>query len=186
MRSPLLRFAVLAVAFLLLTGYAHDFGLSMGCRQLDAYFGELRGEWLRQQRAEQDALALQPEAEKGDADAQYLLALSYLQQDRIAEALRWICLAANQGHANAQDRLGDAYRGDPSLSGDLPHDAVKAYLWYSLAIFNFERQGGFPFSERSREDLARNMTPAQIAEAEKLVAEWKPGSCELKSAAVSK
>ncbi len=186
MRSPLLRFAVLAVAFLLLTGYAHDFGLSGGCRQLDTQLDTLRGEWLQQRRAEQDALALQPEAEKGDADAQYLLALSYLQQDRIAEALRWICLAANQGHANAQDRLGDVYWGDPWLSGDLPHDAVKAYLWYSLAIFNFERQGGFPFSERSRKDLARKMTSGQIARAEMLVKEWKPGSCELKSAAVPK
>ncbi len=29
------------------------------------------------------------------------------------------------------------------------------------------------------------MTPAQIAEAEKLVKEWKPGPCEPKSAEVS-
>ena len=88
------------------------------------------------------------------------------------QAEKWLCLAANEGHAHAQDRLGDAYRGDTLLSGNRPQDPVKAYLWYSLAIVN-----GSPFSEKSREDLAKEMTPAQITEAERRVREWKPGDC---------
>ncbi len=54
-------------------------------------------------------------------------------------------------------------------------DRVKAYLWHSLATFN-----GSPFSERSKEELARKMTSAQVADAETLVKGWKPDpkSCD--------
>jgi hypothetical protein len=46
---------------------------------------------------------------------------------------------------------------------------ITAYVWLSLAASQGER-----FAEKSRNDLQESMTLAQLAEARKLVAEWKP------------
>jgi uncharacterized protein len=48
-------------------------------------------------------------------------------------------------------------------------DLVQAYKWYSLAATN----GDKPAAEL-RDATAKQMTPAQIAEAQKLAQEWKP------------
>ncbi len=64
--------------------------------------------------------------------------------------------------------LGQAWRE----AGLVELDPIRAYVWYSLAAANGETRAGF-----TRDDLADQMTPAQIAEAERLAAEWKPGDC---------
>ena len=46
---------------------------------------------------------------------------------------------------------------------------VQAYMWYSLAAGN-----GYEIATGYRNDLAKQMTPAQIAEAQQLAREWKP------------
>jgi TPR repeat protein len=51
----------------------------------------------------------------------------------------------------------------------VPHDIVQAYKWYSLAATN----GDKPAVEL-RKTTANQMTPAQIAEAQKLARDWKP------------
>ena len=51
----------------------------------------------------------------------------------------------------------------------VPKNFVQAYKWYSLAATN----GDKPAAEL-RDALAKQMTPAQIAEAQKLAREWKP------------
>ena len=48
-------------------------------------------------------------------------------------------------------------------------DLVQAYKWYSLAATN----GDKPAAEL-RDATAQQMTPAQIAEGQKLALEWKP------------
>ena len=48
-------------------------------------------------------------------------------------------------------------------------DLVQAYMWYSLAAGN-----GNAHAPGYRDDLARQMTPAQITEAQKRAREWKP------------
>jgi len=48
-------------------------------------------------------------------------------------------------------------------------DVVQAHTWYNLAATN----GDKPAAEL-RDALAKQMTPAQIAEAQKLAREWKP------------
>ena len=53
----------------------------------------------------------------------------------------------------------------------VPHDIVQAYKLYSLAATN----GDKPAAEL-RDTIANQMTPAQIAEAQKLAREWKPQS----------
>ena len=42
-------------------------------------------------------------------------------------------------------------------------------MWYSLAAGN-----GYEIATGYRNDLAKQMTPAQIAEAQRLAREWKP------------
>ena len=48
---------------------------------------------------------------------------------------------------------------------------VRAYLWYTLAE-------DWEWSQRFKEKLTREMTPDQIAEAERLVSEWEPNPAE--------
>jgi transposase len=52
--------------------------------------------------------------------------------------------------------------------GRLTRD-VTAHMWFNLAAAS-----GFSEAARNRDTLARQMTPAQIAEAQKLAREWKP------------
>jgi TPR repeat protein len=51
----------------------------------------------------------------------------------------------------------------------VPHDFVQAHKWYNLAATN----GDKPAAEL-RDALAKQMTPAQIAEAKQLARERKP------------
>jgi hypothetical protein len=48
-------------------------------------------------------------------------------------------------------------------------DYVQAHMWFNLAAAQ-----GRPNAENGRDRIARLMTPAQIAEAQKLAREWKP------------
>jgi TPR repeat protein len=80
-------------------------------------------------------------------------------------ALRLIRPLAEQGDANAQYNLGVFY--DNGLG--VPQDKVRAYMWFNLSAAQ-GREGAAAF----RDLIARLMTPAQIAEAQKLTREWKP------------
>ena len=82
-----------------------------------------------------------------------------------ATAVRLIRPLAEQGNANAQYDLGTFY--DNGLG--VPQDKVRAYMWFSLSAAQ-GREGAAAF----RDLIARRMTPAQIAEAQKLAREWKP------------
>ena len=50
-----------------------------------------------------------------------------------------------------------------------PLDLVQAHMWYSLAAGN-----GHAAATVYRNELTRQMTPAQITEAHKRAREWKP------------
>lgn len=102
---------------------------------------------------------LRIKAKTGDPEAQYRLAI--LTPDD-AESRMWACLAANQGHRYAQARMG-------TNSSDLR----ETYMWYSLAASN-----GQPTAREWKEETAKKLTPAQITEAARMVAEWQPGQCE--------
>jgi TPR repeat protein len=81
------------------------------------------------------------------------------------EAVKWYLKAADQGYAPAQLNLGTLY----AKGRGVPLDYVQAYVWFSLSAAQ-----GIPQAGKNRELAARLMTPAQIAEAEALVAAWKP------------
>lgn len=106
-------------------------------------------------------------AEQGDSDAQTNLGSLYLLGDRIpqdyTEALKWLRAAADQGHPFAQTKLGIMYEKGRGV----PQDYVQAHMWFSLAFAQgSELAGAF------RDELTKQMAPAEIAEAQKLVREW--------------
>lgn len=78
---------------------------------------------------------LRQKAEAGDASAQYELGDRYTSAEGVSqnfvEAAKWFRLAAEQGHARAQHRLGILY-----ADGDLLRvgkDAVEAAKWFRRA-----------------------------------------------------
>ena len=100
---------------------------------------------------------------------QYTLGVMYdkgagVPQDYV-QARQWYEQAAAQGHAKAQFNLGVRY-----FSGlGVPQDFVQAHMWFNLSATNGEK-----IAVESRNAVAEQMTPAQIAEAQKLAREWKP------------
>ncbi len=100
-------------------------------------------------------------AQAGEPEAQAALAGLYLRGQGtaadVAEARRWYRRAAEQGHALAQLNLGDLL----SRGLGAPRDLVGAYVWLSLAADQGRR-----WPARRRDEIAREMTPQDIAEAE--------------------
>ena len=106
-------------------------------------------------------------AMQGYSNAQYKLCEMSdrgqgLPQD-YQEAFRWCGLAADLGHAGAMFTLGRLYHTGHGVAPDV----VRAHMWYNLAAAN-----GYDDGKKWRDRLAENMTPAQIAEAQKLAREW--------------
>jgi uncharacterized protein len=108
-------------------------------------------------------------AAQGQAKAQFNLGTLYFNGEGVPkdyqQALRWFRLAADQGEALAQTKIAIMYDDGQGV----PQDIVQAYKWYSLAATNGDKP-----APQLRDLIANKMTPAQIAEAQKLAREWKP------------
>ena len=108
-----------------------------------------------------------PLANEGNAIAQNILGRIYVTGEDVAqdyaEAVKWFRLAAEQGHRGAMKTLSFLYWGGEGVA----RDYVEAYMWYSLAA----TLGNEPTRD-ARDVIAGAMTPAQIAEAERLAREW--------------
>ncbi len=108
-------------------------------------------------------------AEQGQASAQTNLGEMYdnglgVPQDH-TEAVRWFRRAAEQGNAIAQFSLGIMY----ATGRGVQEDYVQAYLWFTRAA----AQGHSSAGKFRDTVLAEDMTPAQLAEAQRLAREWK-------------
>ena len=107
-------------------------------------------------------------AEAGLPDAQYNLGVRYslglgVQQDD-GRATRWFTEAAEAGLPDAQYNLGVRYlHGRGQLK-----DYVEAYRWFNLAAAS-----GNVEASAARDLIALEMTPEQIAEAQRLSREWR-------------
>ncbi len=84
--------------------------------------------------------------------------------------MKWYRKAAEQGVARAQYNLGFMY----SHSQGVPQDYVQAHMWYNLAASRFAPGSNRDRAVKNRDIIAAKMTPAQIAEAQRLAREWKP------------
>jgi uncharacterized protein len=142
-----------------------------------AWAGPLEDAVAARQRGDQaTALRLfRPLADQGNAEAQFYLGIMYdnglgVPQDHV-EGLKWYRLAAEQGDGSAQYTLGSVYfYGEQGA----PQDYVQSHMWFNLAASHFTTGSERAMAAKSRDDLAAKMTPAQIAEAQKLAREWKP------------
>ena len=113
-----------------------------------------------------------PLAKQGLSQAQYNLGLMYAEGEGVAqdyqEAVRWYRLAAEQDHASGQFSLGAMY-----IAGHgVPKDYVLAHMWMNMAAAKGVKKAG-----KGRDFLEILMTPAQLAEAQRLAREWKSKGC---------
>lgn len=153
---------------------------------------------------DEDLAALRKKAEDGDAAAQFNLGMKYAEGEGVekdaAEAVRWYRRAAEQNHAEGQFNLGWMHANGEGVE----QDATEAVRWYRKAAEQDHAQGQLnlgwmyangqgvekdyvsayfyyalaartdPNAARNRDNLKRKMSPRQIAEAQRLVREWKP------------
>ena len=108
-------------------------------------------------------------AAQGNASAQSNLSIMYekgqgVPLDDGAAVRWWYRKAAEQGDASAQNNLGSMYADGRGV----PQDYVQAQMWWNLAA------AGNEGARKNRDIVVKLMTPAQIAEAERLAREWKP------------
>ena len=106
---------------------------------------------------------------QGHAGAQLNLGTLYLKGNGAPQsaqmALVWFSRAAEQEDGLAFAKLGWMYaRGRGVLQ-----DFIQAHMWYNLGAAYGEWRAAEPCDA-----LAKQMTPAQIAEAQRLAWEWKP------------
>jgi uncharacterized protein len=111
---------------------------------------------------------LRKAAEQHHLIAELFLGFAYYKGEGIAqdymEAAKWYAKSAEQGNADAQFCLGCCY-----LDGEgVPKDNVLAYMWINLAGESYD------VARKKRDGIAAQMTPEQIAEAQKRCRDWKP------------
>ena len=108
-------------------------------------------------------------AGQGAATAQFALGVMYVNGQGVPqdyrEAVKWYRLAAEQDDADAQNNLGFMY----AKGQGVPQDFIRAHMWFNLAAAQSQTD-----ASKQRDAVATLMTPAQIAEAQKLASEWKP------------
>jgi len=118
-----------------------------------------------------------PLAEAGNAEAQTLLGAMYWSGEGVArdhkEAAKWYLRAADKGYARAQNDIGFMYGFGEGVP---PKDNVQAYKWLSLAVRNYTAKNQDRLDQATK-DLAAvraRMTPAQIADAERQIRDFRP------------
>jgi hypothetical protein len=117
-------------------------------------------------------------AASGNALAQSTLGDMYyygrdVPQD-FAAAAAWWRLAADQGVALAQLNLSVLY-----ANGDgVEQDYVKSHMYANLAAAQLPPGDDHAIASKNRDIIAKAMTAAQLAEAQRLAREWRPQQTE--------
>jgi TPR repeat protein len=116
----------------------------------------------------------QAAADQGSVAAQYNLGVLYYHGNGVAadlaEAANRFEAAAQHAYAPAQFALGDMYRKGDGIAAD----PVKAYLWLSLAAGTLPAGADQDNAIKGRDATVLAMSPAQLADAQKLFGDWKP------------
>ncbi len=129
---------------------------------------------------------LRPQAEAGDAVAQYELGKSYCCMGPgfdTQTATEWLCKAARQENREAMLELGRIYLGDVSRSVAPGQKLLRlvsakeakpiAYVWLTRASAN-----GHPKAEEWLRELASRMTDEDLRRAGEFDQEWPSIPCE--------
>jgi TPR repeat protein len=167
----------------LLARYANELGPLRSLAESGNYEAAHALVWEFEDDAYVDTLA-----EKGN----YVAAYERYQRLRSGSetnltAWRWLCLAANAGYSKAQAEVGhwhtstswENWRGwhERGLNllrkAGVQPDSQIAYMWYTLAVSNGDE------STLSARDyyVAELLTDNEIAQAERMARDWKPGDC---------
>ena len=114
-------------------------------------------------------------AYQADPDAQSNLGTMYANGWGVAQdyalAVVMYRQAGERGNANAQSNLGLMYEHGQGV----PQDYVSAHMWLNLAAApRATDPAARDQAAKERDMLAAKMTPAQIAEAQRIASEWKP------------
>ena len=116
----------------------------------------------------------QQAADDGQDSAQNNLAQLYAAgrgvRGSLVEAATLYWRAADQGNHRAQYNLAVAYRDGKGVEQDF----VRAYMWYTLSAAVGWDLDVHDMARKERDELAKQMTPAQIAQAEAQAAAWSP------------
>src|SRR5580704_8093641 len=145
------------------------FGVARAGPLEDAQGADQKGDYATEMQI------LRPLAEQGNALAQLGLGVMYANGQGVpqdyAQALIWYRKAADQGNGSAQLGLGLMYANGHGV----PQDYVRAHMWFNIAA---AAAGASDVSVRTavkwRDLVATRMTPAQVAEAQRLAREWTP------------
>ena len=109
-------------------------------------------------------------ATQGDAFAQNALGDNYWEGTAVpkddTEAARWWRLAADKGFAPAQHSLGKILLGGGQ---GVRSDKIHAYMWLALSAAQGDEEAG-----RQSDLLTKQLKPAEMTTAKKLVKQWKP------------
>jgi TPR repeat protein len=117
-------------------------------------------------------------AERGDAEAQFNLAVMYenglfdsryVAEGSRSEAARWLLAAAEQGLARAQVKLAEMYEGE----ADAPEGSLKACEWYLLATRSLSGVH-LQKAQSAAQRIVKALTPVQTAEVMRFVQSWEP------------
>ncbi len=113
-------------------------------------------------------------AQKGLAGAQVELGVMYSRGEGTTQdyqlAVKWFTRAAEEGNALGMLNLGLSYE----IGQGVPQDFVLAHKWYNLSAAHETKEAFQEDPERLRARVQAQMTPAQIADAQRLAREWKP------------
>ncbi len=102
--------------------------------------------------------------------ADYRSAMADYQAGNYVAASRDFRRLADQGDAESQYMIGYLY----AVGEGVPQDYVQAHKWFNLAA-----SGGKQAAAKARDEIARRMTSAQIAEAQHLAQSWHPQATAL-------
>ncbi|WP_053005727.1 tetratricopeptide repeat protein [Kiloniella spongiae] len=112
-----------------------------------------------------------PLAEQGNQEAQYALGQMYSKglgtEQNVTTAASWYEKAADQGHLLSQVQVGRIYFL-------ITNELVKAHKW--LNVITLRKIEGAKklqlFAKQMRNDIAKEMTPEEIEQAEKEAQDW--------------
>jgi TPR repeat protein len=113
-------------------------------------------------------------ADGGDAAAGFYLGVMFAEGRGVPqdyeEAAVWYRRAADLGDAQALYNLGLAFAKGEGVA----QDSVNAHMLLNLAAARFPDSRGRGAAVTSRDVVAKEMTPEQLAEAQRRARDWKP------------
>jgi len=118
----------------------------------------------------------QLELTRVDADPEKLFnnAVAAGKRGETTEAIKLATIAADQGHARAQELLGALYS---LCAEDDIRDYTQAYVWYDLAAEHLVDTDYWWLRDdviKSRDWVGRLMSPAQVSDAKRRASAWAP------------